>query len=306
MIASIRNHWKKFLPALWILLFSSCHADKNYFALINPKPAVVFDYHQSSYPLLPSFSSQKKHLQKKDRNTKDDFLLRNELQTASFQSFKKTVRHQAQIFSDSFFIESPKKVKQIALTFDDGPYPHYDEKILKILKKYRAKATFFLLGKNMERFPYVVRKIQSEGHALGNHSYNHPDLRRFSKEFVYRYQVGKTQEIFENIIDLKPAIFRPPYGAITAEQIDFLSNKGIRTVNWSIDTFDWRRSSKKEIVKNVSHYAHEGAIILMHSGGGDRQRTVQALPQIIEELRLRDYTFVTIPELLQIPAYLEI
>ncbi len=233
--------------------------------------------------------------------------LRNEKPSASFNRFKETVARQANDFPNDYFLEALDCDKEVALTFDDGPDSKYTAEILDVLKKYKIKATFFLMGKNMERYPKLVQRINDEGHAIGNHSYDHPDLRKLSKDIAFQNQIAQTQEIFQRILGFEPTIFRPPYGAVTDEQIQFFAQEGLKTINWSIDTFDWdtKQNSAEEILSKVTTYMHEGAIILMHSGGGNRSNTVKSLSLIIQRLQNEGYAFKTIPEMLEINEYME-
>ncbi|MGF7184307.1 peptidoglycan/xylan/chitin deacetylase (PgdA/CDA1 family) [Desulfitispora alkaliphila] len=203
-------------------------------------------------------------------------------------------------FSDSFYIEGLTDEKLVALTFDDGPDARYTEETLDILAEYGVPATYFLIGENTLRFPDVAKRIVAEGHEVGNHSFNHPDFRRFSSERVYSEQIERTQEIFKEVLGVEPHIFRPPYGAITPEQVDFFAEKGIKTVNWSIDTHDWNKdfNSVETMFETVKRYKHPGAIVLMHSGGGPRPNTVELLPELIEMFQEKGYKFVTVGELL--------
>ena len=150
-----------------------------------------------------------------------------------------------------------------------------------------------------------MRRIHEEGHAIGGHSYDHPDFRDLSVQDAYKSQIENTQNYIKDIVGYAPSIFRPPYGALTDDQVSFLCQKKLKMINWSIDTFDWdaEQNSVQEILQKVSEYKHPGAIILMHSGGGNRSNTVQALPLMIEHLREAGYGFSTIPALLNIPLY---
>lgn len=195
--------------------------------------------------------------------------------------------------------ESGKKNKKFALTFDDGPDLLYTPAVLDVLKAYNAKATFFLLGVNMEKHPEVVKRIHDEGHQLGNHSYDHPRLSTLSKEEVYDSQIGKTQKIFEELLGIDPMLYRPPFGAITDEQISYLEVKGYKQVRWSIDSEDWdpEKNAPEKILYRILLDADDGGIVCLHSAEGDRSNTVKALPQIIEKLRGKGYRLCTISEL---------
>ncbi|MDP7421487.1 MAG: polysaccharide deacetylase family protein [bacterium] len=234
--------------------------------------------------------------------------LRNEMATENLRRFKATVERQALAFPGQFFLEAPQTTgKFVALTFDDGPDSVFTPQILKLLAQHKVTATFFLPGRKIERFRETARSIKKAGHAVGGHSYDHPDLRKLTEEVAYNTQVNKTQRIFKNILGFKPAIFRPPYGAVTDRQICFFAETGLKIINWSVDTFDWdrARNSPAQIASTVLKYGHAGSIILMHSAGGDRSGTVKALPVIIKTLRRRGFQFVTVTELLGLPAELE-
>lgn len=229
--------------------------------------------------------------------------LRNEMTTKKLQLFKETVAKQAQAFPDYYFLEALDYDKEIALTFDDGPEGKFTDQVLDVLKEYNIKATFFLVGSNMERYPDVVKRIQAEGHAIGSHTYSHSDLRTLSKEGAYD-QLWRAGHVFKRLLGFEPAFYRPPYGAVTDEQIPYFASKGYRTINWSIDSFDWdtTQNSVEEITGRVLKYAHEGAIVLMHTGGKDKTNTVKSLPIIIKTLLERGYSFKTVPDMLKIPA----
>jgi peptidoglycan/xylan/chitin deacetylase (PgdA/CDA1 family) len=189
--------------------------------------------------------------------------------------------------------------KMVALTFDDGPDSTYDEQILEILNRYNLKATFFMVGINVIAYTEVARLIDGEGHAIGCHSYNHPNMASMTKEAAFKEQIERNQAIFGSVLGKKPAFFRPPYGAITNEQIRYFSEKGIITVFWTVDAGDWdtENSTPNSIKKKVIENVHENAIVLMHSG---RTSTLKALPEIVEALQHRCFHFCTIPRLLNI------
>lgn len=228
--------------------------------------------------------------------------LRNEMTTSKLKEFKRTVARQAMTFPESYFLEALDYDKEVALTFDDGPDQIYTPQILDVLKESNVKATFFLVGSKMLEYPEIVQRIQAEGHAIGGHSYSHPDFRKMSPEMVFETEVEKTQEILEDILGYQPTFLRPPYGAITDQQIEYLAQRNLKIINWSIDTFDWdkKQNSIAELTGKIERYLHEGAIILMHSAGSDRKNTVQALPKIIKFLIAQGYHLTTIPEMLEI------
>lgn len=194
-------------------------------------------------------------------------------------------------------LNSEKKV--IALTFDDGPAPHTTPQVLDILKQNNIKATFFLIGRNLKNFPQIGQQIVADGHAIGNHTWHH--WRKLMMEFTAAHEIENTVRILHETTGVKTSLFRPPNGFLHNGLADYALKQKDVVVLWSVDSEDWRgsRISVETLVKRVVEKVKPGGIILMHDGGGDRSRTVQALPKIIEGLNQRGYNFVTVPELLQ-------
>jgi len=199
---------------------------------------------------------------------------------------------------------SPNKIlKQVALTFDDGPDVCYTPQILDILKQNNVKATFFIVGLNAQSHPEMIRRIVSEGHAIGNHTWDHPVLSKLSADKV-KEEVQKTEQLLYNITGLKTAMFRPPYGSITPQLINEISSLGYRIIDWSVDTRDWDKTPVSQIMDHVSNEIYPGGIILQHCSGSESEHlsnTVKALPQIISLLKRQGYNFVMVQDLLDIP-----
>ncbi len=220
--------------------------------------------------------------------------------------FRKRVLLQANKFPKNFYLEkknAPKKV--IALTFDDSPDLVYTEQVLHVLKVHGVIGTFFLVGDSIRKYPNVAKKIVDAGHIVASHAYNHIHLMEFTPEDAYTRQVVKAQNTFQKHLGVVPLLFRPPYGDITNAQIAYLAEQGIHIINWSIDSFDYnkRMSQPVRMVRRVQQLAYSGAIVLLHSAGGKKEDTIQALPKIITKLQKQGYTFVTVPTLLGIKAY---
>lgn len=204
-----------------------------------------------------------------------------------------------QLFPHVFARQGPP-VNKVALTFDDGPDQIYTPKILDVLKREHAKATFFLLGSQVERHPGMVRRILQEGHAIGNHSFDHRDLARLSASDLTR-EVNQTDWQIYRSSGLHTHWFRAPYGSVNQDVLNQLGRMGYHVINWTVDSNDWRSLSALQVKKNVLQHIVPGAIILQHCAGGDKEiltGTVQALPIIIRTLRRQGYELVTIPELL--------
>ena len=198
----------------------------------------------------------------------------------------------------------------IALTFDDGPDPQWTPAILDILKKENVPATFFIIGKNGQSYPELVRRIVNEGHEIGNHTFSHPNLGELPGPLV-DLELNATQRLIESLTGRSTVLFRPPYfgdaeadkpdevePAIRAEQLGYIM------VGLRIDPSDWKTPvSSDEIIQRTTERAFDtnpetrGQVVLLHDSGGDRSATVAALPGIIHELRAHGMRFVPISEL---------
>jgi peptidoglycan/xylan/chitin deacetylase (PgdA/CDA1 family) len=207
-------------------------------------------------------------------------------------------------YRKDFIFNGPKSKKQVALTFDDAPDPRFTAQILDALKANHAKATFFVVGNRAEANPELVRRMYREGHAVGNHTYNHPNLLKV-KDAAFRSQVQRTDLILRGLIGYTPMLFRPPYGNINESQLKWMLGQKHRIINWDIDSLDWQGLSAEQVSANIINHAHPGAIILQHAGGGtgeDLSGTIKALPDIIRKLRAKGLEPVTVPQLLDMPS----
>ncbi|TCP65652.1 polysaccharide deacetylase family protein [Baia soyae] len=194
--------------------------------------------------------------------------------------------------------------KQVAFTFDDGPDTHFTNQVLDILKKEKVSATFFVCGNNVEAHPDVVKRIDQEGHSVGNHSWNHPDLSKKDQATVNQ-QISKTNDAIQDAIGKKPTLFRPPYGARKGGIVDGEAQKlNMKVILWSVDTLDWNHKSKDQIMEAYHREFKPGGIVLQHSAGNEGlKETVKALPEMIRDLKSKGYEFVTVDKLIGVPAY---
>lgn len=193
-----------------------------------------------------------------------------------------------------------KKEKVIALTFDDGPHPKYTNEILDILYKYDVKATFFVLGKFVEAYPEIVSRQWQEGHEIGNHTYSHIDIKKVSKD-KFQEEFQKTQDLIYSITNSTPKLFRPPYGSFDYKFIDVIEKNNSVIVLWSAgqDSKDWSNPEVDKIVSSTLSNIENGDIILFHDYiYYDESHTIEALKNIIPELKNRGYKFVTISQLI--------
>jgi len=212
------------------------------------------------------------------------------------------ITRQAILSPNNYFVEGYKFNKKIALTFDDGP-SQYTQGILDVLAAYQIKATFFMMGQQVESMPEQAKAVQQAGHLIANHSWDHKDSSLYSDNNTFwQEQIEKTNTLFWNVFGLKSRLFRPPYGRINDNQIEFLADKGTKTILWSIDTRDWNPdiNSEQFIINAVIQNEHTEAIVLMHDAGGNRENTTAALDDIIIHYQNLGYEFVTISELLGI------
>jgi peptidoglycan/xylan/chitin deacetylase (PgdA/CDA1 family) len=186
--------------------------------------------------------------------------------------------------------------KEIALTFDDGPWPKNTTAILKILTSYKVKATFFELGTNVYTHPELAKAVAAAGMDIGNHSETHPQLPKLSGKQI-AWQIEAAQRMIKNKTGKTPVWFRPPYGAVNRAVYAQANADKVRVVLWSVDTEDWRKPPVTSIIARALAGARPGAVILMHDGGGNRDKTIAALPGVITRLQALGYKFVTLDQL---------
>ncbi len=187
---------------------------------------------------------------------------------------------------------------KIALTFDDGPHPKYTEKILDILAQYEIKATFFVVGQNVEYYSETAKRAVREGHEIGNHTYSHPHIRGLDSSSVAA-EVRHCEETVERVLGCKTTLFRPPEGVIDDAVKSMAGESEYDLILWRIDTRDWAGTSTRDICANISNNIRAGDIILMHDYITKSCHTVDALEQIIPTLLERGYKFVTVSELIK-------
>jgi peptidoglycan/xylan/chitin deacetylase (PgdA/CDA1 family) len=191
-----------------------------------------------------------------------------------------------------FSVSTDKKM--VALSFDDGPNAKTIDQYLEILNKYNAKATFFMLGQNMENEPEAVKKIVESGNEPATHTWNHKNLKKTSAEIV-QMDLEKSQMVFQNLVGYKPYLMRCPYGNIDDSVKSLNSQMGMISAMWDIDTLDWKNKSVDSVVNSVKANTQNGSIILMHEG---KKLDLQALPQILQWLTDQGYEVVSVGDLL--------
>ena len=199
--------------------------------------------------------------------------------------------------------------KKLAITFDDGPDPDWTPAILKILKEKKVPATFFMIGSNMEAHPGLVQRILADGHEAGNHTYTHPNLADTPGPAV-RLELNATQRLFQALTGRSMRFFRSPYlsdaspsDADEIEPIKQAQALGYIEVTANLDTLDWEKKSVPEMMALVNKGLTNpnpdlrGHVLLLHDSGGDRALTLVLLPQLIDMLRAKGYSFVPLSQL---------
>jgi peptidoglycan-N-acetylglucosamine deacetylase len=183
----------------------------------------------------------------------------------------------------------------IAMTFDDGPSAENTPRLLEMLKQRNVKATFFLIGQNAASNPDIVRRILADGHEIGNHSWTHPQLSKLSDDRVTA-EITQTQDAIKDASGFTPSLLRPPYGAITPRQREWVENRfGLNIILWSVDPLDWKRPGASVITQRILSQVRPGAIILSHD---IHKQTVDAMPATLDGLIAKGYKFATVSQLI--------
>ena len=185
---------------------------------------------------------------------------------------------------------TPFGAPKIALTFDDGPHGTHTDAILKTLRKHGAKATFFMLGTQVDMYPSIAARVAAAGHEIGSHTYIHPNLSKVGAARV-QSELSKTNAAILRATGKKPTLLRPPYGSHTAT---VRKMAGVPLVLWNVDTVDWQSKNADAIVRHVLENARDGAIILLHDIYGS---TAEAVEKLVPALRLQGFQLVTVSEL---------
>lgn len=180
----------------------------------------------------------------------------------------------------------------IALTIDDGPNPIYTPQVLRILEKYGITASFSMIGRNVEANPQIARDVSEAGHVIVNHTWDHADLAPMRSSQV-RDEIDRATDMIHAATDVRPRMFRAPYGAWSPRLLRFCGQAGLRPLDWSVDPRDWARPGVAQIVSNILTNTRSGSIILEHDGGGDRAQTVAALRIVLPRLLDLGYHFRT-------------
>lgn len=187
--------------------------------------------------------------------------------------------------------------REVALSFDDGPWPVQTRRVLSILQRMHVRATFFMVGYLVERYPQIVQAVRDAGMTIGDHSWDHPIAPPLADLAEARItdEIDKSRSALR-AAGVKAVLFRPPGGSYDGFVVEEARRLGMRLVTWSVDPQDWRPGTKsRTIIRSVLRRVEPGSIVLMHDGGGNRGATVKALPKIIKGIRKMHLKLVTIP-----------
>ncbi len=208
---------------------------------------------------------------------------------------------QSQLFGASFARGSDPG--QLALTYDDGPNDISTLPLLDVLAKYGVKATFFLIGRHVRSRPAIARQIAEAGHAIGNHTYSHPNL-VFASLKKFRRELEVCERVLTETIGEHARLFRPPFGAKRPAILRAVHNMGYKAIKWSVTCYDWKPTTADRVEQHAVRQIRGGDLILMHDGhheemGADRSHTVEATERLIRRYHDQGYKFVTIPEMMK-------
>jgi peptidoglycan-N-acetylglucosamine deacetylase len=192
-----------------------------------------------------------------------------------------------------------EKEKKIALTFDDGPHP-ITPQILSLLKKNKAQATFFCIGKNIEKYPDILKRTVNEGHTIGNHSYSHSNFFDFFRKTKIVQELRDTDRIIAKVINKKATLFRPPYGVTNPAIRGALGETKHKVIGWNIRSMDGMIRNEKIVFNRIKRRISPGSIVLLHDTS---LNTVGVLERLLLFLQKNNYQVVSLEELLNLNAY---
>jgi peptidoglycan/xylan/chitin deacetylase (PgdA/CDA1 family) len=218
--------------------------------------------------------------------------------TAGYQTMASTGQWYGRTFTGL-----SRGAKQLALTYDDGPNDPHTLRLLEVLAKHNVQATFFLIGRYVRQRPDIVRELMRAGHAMGNHTFSHPNLIFASAERT-RKELAECQQALLEATGESPRLFRPPFGGRRPGTLQLARALGLEAIMWNVSSYDWSGAQADAIVAKVSRQIRGGDVILLHDGshvrmGADRSQTVIATDQIIARYKAQGYEFVTIPEMME-------
>ncbi|MBV7507783.1 polysaccharide deacetylase family protein [Bacillus sp. sid0103] len=196
--------------------------------------------------------------------------------------------------------EVPTSRKAVAITFDDGPNPTYTPQVLEIFSEAVGKATFFMIGEQMKKYPEVVKQVASLGHEIGNHTFTHPKLSLLSTAECLE-EIEQNEKLIEELAGRKPVVFRPPYLDYNQNTVSLIEQKGYPMIGaLNLKAQDWEQPGVEHILEKSREGIKNGSILIFHDGYGDRSQTIEAVRKLVSELTSQGYQLVTVSELLKL------
>ena len=213
-----------------------------------------------------------------------------------------TMAPTSQLYGPTFVGLGPGS-RTLALTYDDGPNDPYTWRMMEVLERHGVKATFFLIGEYVQQKPAIARALVAAGHAVGSHTWSHPNL-IFARVTELRLQLVQTRQAIFDATGVETKIFRPPFGGRRPATLRTVRDFGLQTVMWNVTCYDWKAKSVGEIVAHAERQIRGGDVILLHDGshvhmGANRSRSVEASDRILSRYRGEGFEFVTIPEMME-------
>ena len=211
----------------------------------------------------------------------------------------------SQLFGQTFVGEGQSS-RRLALTFDDGPNDPWTLRLLEVLARHAVRSTFFLIGSFVSERPEIAQQIASAGHAIGNHTYTHPNL-IFTAAREVESQIKRCSHVLTQTLGQHSNLFRPPFGGRTPQVLRAARQCGLVPVMWSVSGRDWNATSAEEIEKKIRRSVEGGEVLLLHDGGHrhlgvDRSFTISAVDRLIHRYHSEGFQFVTVPEMMKDPA----
>jgi peptidoglycan/xylan/chitin deacetylase (PgdA/CDA1 family) len=216
---------------------------------------------------------------------------------AGFQCYWPT----SQVWGKTFLGLEPGS-RTLALTYDDGPNDPWTLRLLEVLERHSVKATFFVIGRFVEQKPEIARAVVAAGHALGIHTWDHPNL-LFARASEVRSQLERTRKLIFDTTGVATTLMRPPFGARRPGTLRVIRELGLAPVMWNITCYDWKPTTPERILANVARQMRGGDVILMHDGGhlrmgADRRHSVEATDRMVAKYSAEGYGFASIPEMI--------
>ena len=217
--------------------------------------------------------------------------------TAGYQSMAPTGQWYGRTFTSL-----PRGMKQLALTYDDGPNDPHTFRLLEVLARHNVRATFFLIGRYVQQRPDIVRDLVKAGHVIGNHTFTHPLLTLKSADEVRR-ELTNCSKALQDTIGQHSNLFRPPFGGRRPAVLRIARSLALQPVMWNVTGYDWNAPPADVIERKVQKQIRGGDVILLHDGGhkqlgADRSQTVLATDHLLSHYKSERYDFVTIHQML--------